>query len=83
MSSLIHLLESKLDLRAFQMAWWVKYLPANAEAAGDSSSIPGSGRSPEGGHDNPLQHYCLKNLMDRRAWQGFSPWGHKESDTTE
>ena len=33
-------------------------------------SIPGSGRSPEGGHGNPLQYSCLENPMDRGAWQG-------------
>ena len=32
---------------------------------------------------NPLQYYCLENSMDRGAWWGYSPWGHKESDTTE
>ena len=31
-------------------------------------SIPGSGRSPGGGHGNPLQHSCLENPMDREAW---------------
>ena len=43
--------------------------------AGDS--IPGSGRSPGGGNGNPLQHSCLGNAMDRRAGQGYSPWGCK------
>ena len=33
----------------------------------DLGLVPGSGRSPGGGHDNPLQHSCLENLMDRRA----------------
>ena len=37
-------------------------------AAGDSGSIPGSGRSPRGGHPNPLQYSCLENPMDRGAW---------------
>ena len=32
-------------------------------------SIPGSGRSPGGGHGNPLQYSCLENPMDRGAWQ--------------
>ena len=32
-------------------------------------SIPGSGKSPGGGHDNPLQYSCLKNPMGRGAWQ--------------
>ena len=36
--------------------------------AGDPASIPGLGRSPEGGSDNPLQNSCLENTMDRRAW---------------
>ena len=37
--------------------------------AGDVGSIPGLGRSPEGGHDNPVQYSYLKNPMDREAWQ--------------
>ena len=35
---------------------------------GDLGLIPGSGRSPGEGHDNPLQYYCLENPMDRGAW---------------
>ena len=35
---------------------------------GDAASIPGSGRSPGGRHDNPLQFSCLENPMDRGAW---------------
>ena len=31
-------------------------------------SIPGSGRSPGGGHGNPLQYSCLENPVDRGAW---------------
>ena len=38
----------------------------NAE---DPGSSPGSGRSPGGGNGNPLQYYCLENLMDIGAWQ--------------
>ena len=37
--------------------------------AGDTGSIPGSGRSPGGGHGNPLQYSCLENPMDGGAWQ--------------
>ena len=37
--------------------------------AGDLGSIPGSGRSPREGNGNPLQYSCLKNPMDREAWQ--------------
>ena len=36
--------------------------------AGDPGSVPGLGRSPGEGHGNPLQHFCLGNPMDRRAW---------------
>ena len=46
----------------------VKNPPANAGDAGDTGSIPGLGRSPEGGHGNPLQYSCLGNSMDRGAW---------------
>ena len=35
---------------------------------GDLGSIPGLGRSPGGGHGNPLQYSCLENSMDRIAW---------------
>ena len=46
--------------------------------AGNLGSMPGLGRSPGGGHGNPLQYSCLENP------HGFySPWLHRESDTTE
>ena len=52
----------------------VKKLPAKAE---DMGSIPGLGRAPEEGNGYPLQYSCLKNPMDRGAWQAtHSPWGH-------
>ena len=35
----------------------------------DTGSIPGSRRSPGGGHSSSLQHSCLENLVDRGAWQ--------------
>ena len=47
----------------------VKNLPANTGDARDTDSIPGSGRSPGGGNDNPLQYSCLENPMDRGPWQ--------------
>jgi len=46
----------------------VKNPPANAGDVGDVGSIPGSGRSPGEGNDNPLQYSCLENLMDGAAW---------------
>ena len=36
---------------------------------GDLGSVPRLGRSPGGGHGNPLGYSCLENLMDRGAWQ--------------
>ena len=44
----------------------LKNLPAEV---GDTGLIPGSGRSPGEGNVNPLQSSCLKNSMDRGAWQ--------------
>ena len=46
----------------------VKNSPANGGNTGDASSIPGSGRFPGVGNDNPLQYSCLGNPMDRGAW---------------
>ena len=57
----------------------VKNLPANL---GDASSIPGSGRSPGGGNDNPLQYSWLGNAVDRGAWRA-TVHSVSESDTTE
>ena len=37
--------------------------------AGDLGLIPGSGRSPGEGNDNPLQYSCLENSRDRGAWR--------------
>ena len=53
---------------------------AFAYNARDQGSIPRSGRFPGEGNGNPLQYSHLEKLMDRGA---YSPWGHKESDTTE
>ena len=47
----------------------VKNLRANAGGTGDSHSIPGSGRSPRGGHGNSLQYSSLENPMDKGAWK--------------
>ena len=46
----------------------VKNPPARAGDIRDMGSTPGSGRSPGGGHGNPLQYSRLENLMDRGAW---------------
>ena len=46
----------------------LKNPPANAGDVRDVGLIPGSGRSPGGGHGKPLQDSCLRNPMDRGAW---------------
>ena len=58
----------------------VNNLPANT---GDTSSVPGSGRSPGKGNDNLLQYSCLENPMDRGAWRATVPGVTEESDTTQ
>ena len=50
---------------------------------GDLGLIPELGRYPGGGHGNPLQCSCLENPHEQRSLVGYSPWGHKEFDTTE
>ena len=45
---------------------------------GDLGLIPGLGRSPRGGHGNPLQHSCLENPHGQRCLAGYSPWRRKE-----
>ena len=47
--------------------------PGNAGDIRDLGLIPGLGRSPGGGHGNPLQYSYLENPMDRGAWQATSP----------
>ena len=56
---------------------------ASARNAGDPGLIPGSGTSPGEGNGNLLQYSCLKNSMDRGAWQAIQFTGSQESDATE
>ena len=49
----------------------------------DPGLIPGLGRTPGEGHGNPLQYSCVENPHGQRSLEGFSPWGRKESHTTE
>ena len=60
----------------------IKNQSTNEGDAGDPGLIPGLGRSPGGGHGNPLQYSCLKNPKDRGAWQAMV-LGVAELDTTE
>ena len=58
----------------------VKNPPANAGDVRDVGSIPGSGRSPGGGHGSPLQCSCLEKAHGQRSLVGYGPWGGTESD---
>ena len=60
-------IESNRYTEASQVAQWgeKKNPTSSAGDVRDMSSILGSGRSPEGGNGNPLQNFCLENLMDR------------------
>ena len=51
--------------------------------ARDLGLIPDLGRSPGGGHSNPLHYSCLENSHGHRSPAGYNPWGLKELDTTE
>ena len=59
----------------------VKNIPVSAGDTGDKGSVPGLGRSPGGGHGNPLQYSCLENSIDRGAWEA-TVRGVAESGTT-
>ena len=77
--------------------WWIcMYLytslgifPSSSEVkasacnVGDLGLIPGSGRSPGEGNGNPFQYSCLEKSHGRRNLVGYSPRGHRESDTME
>ena len=49
----------------------------------DLGLIPGSGRSPRGGHGNPLQYFLPGEAHGQRSLADYSPQGCKESDMTE
>ena len=52
-----------------QVTLVIKNLPASAGEVRNVDYLPGSGRSPEGRHGNPLQYSCLENPMDKIAWE--------------
>ena len=59
----------------------VKNPLANAGEVRDAGLIPGLGRSPGGGHGNPI--FLPGESHGQKSLVGYSPWGHKESDATE
>ena len=61
----------------------VKNPPANAGDVRDMGLISRSGRSPGGGHGNPLQYSRLEKSHGQSSLVGHSPWGHKELDRTQ
>ena len=71
-----------LHIGIYGRPWWLSG-KESAGKAGDEGSIPGSGRSPGGGHGNPLQYSCLENPHGQRSLAGYSTRGRKESDMTE
>ena len=72
-----------MSIRVEGLPWWLCG-KESACIAGDLGSIPGLGRSPGGGHGNPLQYSCLENPCGgrNRNMAGYSPWGQKELDMT-
>ena len=69
-------------LRASQVVLVLKNLSADEGDVRDLDSIPGLGRSPGGGHGNPVQYSCMENSIDRGAWWA-TVHGVTESGMTE
>ena len=82
LSNLGKLKLSALLLGASHVALVVKTPPANVRVIRDWGSIPGSERSPGGGHGNPLHYSVLENPIDRGAWWA-TVQGLEESDRIE
>ena len=70
-------------IHSCQVVLVVKIPPANPRDIRNVGLIPGSDRSPGGGHGSPLQYSCLENPMDRGVWQAIVHVVAKESDMTE
>ena len=85
---MFYFLDHQCSIKGYnsRTAWGFRGSSDGKESAcsvGDSVSFPGSGRSPGGGHGNPLRYSCLENPHGQRSLKGYNPWGCKESDTTE
>ena len=70
-------------LWASKVALVVNNLPANAGGIRDMGSILGWGRSPGGGHGNPLQCSCLETPHGQKSLVGYSVYGCTDLETTE
>ena len=82
---LLHVFSSKqMNKQTQEVKWFRDIYPVtgphqwlsgkeSTSNAGDTGSIPRSGRYPGGEYGNPLQYSCLENAMDRGAWQASSP----------
>ena len=58
-----------IQVMASQVVLVVKNLLASSGDTRDEGPIPGLGRFPGEGHGNPLQYFCLENLVDRGVWR--------------
>ena len=78
-------IEKRYEYLLLLFSLWLsgKESACDIEDAGNTGSIPGSGRSPGGGYGNPLQYSCLENPHGQRSLAGYSPRGRKELDMTE
>ena len=64
--------------------WWLSGKEsADVGTIGDAGLIPRSRRSPGGGNGNPTQYSCLRNPMDRGAWQSTAHGIAKQLDTIQ
>ena len=76
------------DIKLFWLFWGFPVGSDGKESScsvGDLDLIPGLGRSPGGGHGNPLQCSCLENPHGQRSLAGYSPWSQRvgQDSTTE
>ena len=62
------------------LPWWLSGKESVCNA-GNVGLIPELGRSPAGGHGNPLQYSCLENSMNRGSWQATYIYGVTKSQT--
>ena len=72
----------RLPTLVFMGFWWLRGKESTCNT-GDLGSVPGLGRSPGGGHGNPLQYSCMENPHGQRSLAGYGSCGHKELDMTE